>query len=66
MTEWENQSHLSGYAGEIIEQAAELPLEDQVRLLLIARRNGVHQKPDALHLGWPHPVREERLSGRIH
>ena len=37
MTEWENQSHLSGYAGEIIEQAAELPLGDQVRLLLIAR-----------------------------
>ena len=37
MTEREIQSRLSGYAGEIIEQAAELPLEDQERLLLIAR-----------------------------
>ncbi|WP_302550109.1 hypothetical protein [uncultured Anaerotruncus sp.] len=51
MTEREIQSRLSGYAGKIIEQAAELPLEDQERLLLIARgmaftRNLMRTAPD--------------------
>ena len=51
MTEREIQSRLAGYAGEIIEQAAELPLEDQERLLLIARgmaftRNLMHTTSD--------------------